>query len=255
MELPRPRTRAFYAQLVSTLAEEGHGPTAILKKLEAAAKAGGHTDWPSSATVRRLLKAHREMPESVRREQAVLRWPRTFDLELLPWEWARQALDLARIDAFSDDSPTVRKTKWFCRLRLASPTMPIGECDEIAERLAASEYATVLGLPVEISVDGLHERLVYEPWRDKESLESFNEVAKRKGFDEYPVLTTRTEGDLRTNAFDVQVMEHRGSRNPDDVAFLKSEDLAEQRAWIESDLSKPEPGVELWRTVPTYPDD
>lgn len=178
--MPRPKTNAWYAVRVAALAEEGHKPPKIAEFLAEQARAAGRNDSPSERTVRRLFDEHNALPEHVRIEQGLLRWPESFAAGRLPWDAARAALELLRFrDQAGFAQPTTRQAKWFWRLRLASPSLPIQEGNSTSWTLATAEYLEHAGFKVQ-GPSGLDLYLAYEPWASADQDASYETSVQRQ---------------------------------------------------------------------------
>lgn len=168
------KTDGFWREFVSVLAEEGYPLGQIVKQAESVAAELGRKDCPGERTVARLIKAHRALPESLRRAQGYYRWPESHLAGLLPWDAARDALDLVRLhDGGRIPPPTVRHAIWFHRYRLAVPTAPPVEAWGLSLDLALREYQVAIGRGTEVlTEDSMREtRLAaYHQLRDAEQL-------------------------------------------------------------------------------------
>src|SRR5205823_1337322 len=139
--VPREKTDQYWVQRVWALAsEDGMRSPAIYRAVMAEGERQKRNDYPSERQIRRLLADYRALPEHERREHAYFTWPDTMLTGALPWEASRAVLDLVqwRMDQ-ERDQPTVRLAKWFWRLRLAVPSIPVDAGEWLAEHLAAGE--------------------------------------------------------------------------------------------------------------------
>ena len=95
------------------------------------------------------------------------------EVDQLPWEASRAALDLMR---YANDvlgiRPMVRQVRWFWRVTLAAPDAPMDERARLALELAMELAMEAIDeLTPELSNESLTSiqwRLVFQPWRDSE---------------------------------------------------------------------------------------
>jgi len=178
--VPRPKTNAWYAVRVGELAEEGLRPPTIAKRLEQEARDAGRHDSPSERTVRRLFEVHAALAPAVKIEQELLRWPASFGTDRLPWEAARDALDLLQFrDGAGLAPPTVGQARWFWRLRLARPSLPLEEANSTSWTLAAAEYLEQAGFKLK-GPTGLDLYLAYEPWASHDHDRAYQTSVQRR---------------------------------------------------------------------------
>lgn len=171
--MPRQRTDGYWISRVHALAESEPRPSAAqielrLKKI--GAQEGREDFSPSVRTIVRILKEHDNNLSD--RERAFYRefyWPQAMELELLPWEATRLALDLLRTSRQRGlRRPTVRKVLWHYRLNLASPTMTFESREVWVSNLLALE-ARNQAVP-----ERLDWLLAFEPWRSELHADFFN---------------------------------------------------------------------------------
>jgi hypothetical protein len=96
--------------------------------------------------VRRLIEEYEALPDHVRQEQALFRWPASMESGALPWAASQAALELLRhCDEQGLSLPTNREAKWFWRLRLAAPLRERGALHQDARLLSMAEHGQPSG--------------------------------------------------------------------------------------------------------------
>jgi hypothetical protein len=136
--MPRPKTGTYWAHRVQTLASDGLRAPAIARRLAGE----GRPNYPTERTVRRLIEEYAALPDHLRLEQALFRWPASMDSGALPWEAGRAALELLRFcDEHGLPLPTNSQATWFWRLRLTSPARDATDLHQAATLLALGEGA------------------------------------------------------------------------------------------------------------------
>jgi hypothetical protein len=131
--MPRPKTDTYWVQRVQTLAADGLRAPAIARRLAGE----GRPNYPTERTVRRLIDEYAALPDHLRLEQALFRWPASMDSGALPWEASRAALELLRhCDEHGLPPPTNHQATWFWRLRLAAPSRDATNLHQAATLLA-----------------------------------------------------------------------------------------------------------------------
>ena len=184
--MPKPKTDPRYEEIIGSLAEEGLKPPKILELVEKIAEAAGWTDAPHLRTVQRLYGDYLKLPLEVRREQGLFRWPRTMELGLLPWDASRSVLDLLRYrDQQGLPRPTVRVAKWYWRIRLASPGIPIQRAEKWAALYATIEFAQLIGHKVDEFDVSAEWMLAYEPWSSEDNAKAYASTAERRQLSGY----------------------------------------------------------------------
>ncbi len=121
--MARPRIDAELQRVIKSLAAGGNTRKKIHLAVTAKAKEMG-MPAPSMESVKRYSK----LTEDEKKEYAVFRWPGAMEVDSLPWEATRAALDLVKhCHRWGLGRPTVRQVKWYWRVCLATP-----ELDEAA---------------------------------------------------------------------------------------------------------------------------
>jgi hypothetical protein len=192
--MPRAKTDSYWVERVSELAEDGLSVRAITEKLEAEAKQLGRKDFPSEHTVRRIRDAYDTLEPHVREQQQRLRWPQSFKATgEFTWDAVRSALDLLQYcDRMGLPRPTVRKAKWFWRLRQASPSMPDEQANRYANSLASAEYLQIAGFKSQVT-EAAQWQLAYQPWLDDEHRQIFESSPRAVDLPDFLVVGTHTE--------------------------------------------------------------
>jgi len=130
--------------------------------------------------VSRHYEAWLALPEHVRTEQSLLAWPASFADGRLPWEAAQAALDLLRHrDGRGLPRPSTRQAKWFWRLRLASPDLPVEDASTAAASLAGAEYLKLAGFAAQ-EPTGLEWWLSAAPWTSAEAQAHYDAACQRE---------------------------------------------------------------------------
>src|SRR6266542_2464202 len=131
--MPKPPIDIFWRERVERLvADEGLSPPAIARRLEQEGAALERTDYPAERSIRRIVADFRTKSTYEQHQAESFAWPESMLAGALPWEAARDALDLLRSRQEGEvkrPAPTVRVAKWFWRLRMAAPTMPKDRAD------------------------------------------------------------------------------------------------------------------------------
>jgi hypothetical protein len=145
--------------------------------------------------------AHKSLRPEEQRQQALFRWPAGIEKGALPWEASAAALELLRwrdeLPAnIGGGRPTIREVKWFYRLRLAAPSLPIGEASARAQQLAFGEYADVVNTSAKVDVGLLDLRLAYRPWESPEHQAAWVKAAERHGQTEASFAVIAATGSL-----------------------------------------------------------
>lgn len=189
----RPKTDAYYVETIGTLAAEGWTNVAdVARELVRIAREDGRDDCPSYKTTKRIYDEWMARPENVLRAQGYVRWPKTMELGLLPWEAGRAVLDLLRYrHERGIGHPTVRHAQWYYRLTLAAPGMPTEEADWIAGYLATLGVARQAQIPVTGEVTALEWRLAYQPWRSDADMAAYNQAGEPEGWEPYPTRVAK----------------------------------------------------------------
>jgi len=90
--------------------------------------------------VRRIVREHRRSNEADRVEFGYVRWPQSFGSGALPWEAAASLMPLMRLlDERRFPRPTMRRARWYWRIMLAVPGLPVGRAYQLAGVLSAIE--------------------------------------------------------------------------------------------------------------------
>lgn len=152
----------------------------IYTRLEEEGQQLQRDDWPSEKSIRNILAAHRNASEQERRQYRQAWWPESFGTPELPWESSRAVLGFVRFcDERQIPHPTVRQAKWYWRLHLAAPGMPMLEAAELAGALSGVESARNLGS--EATSPNLTHYLAYAPWQGAQDQEAWQSAAERLG--------------------------------------------------------------------------
>jgi hypothetical protein len=177
----RPRTDAWYRAQVATLAAEGHKGPSIIRLIQEDAELHKRDDLPSDRKIYELLQEWRNLPAEERSQQGLFRWPDAMINDSLPWEAGRAGLDLLRWhDRLGVRRPTIRHVKWFWRLTLAAPGIPLPEANYVSAALAANEYLENTGSN-QLQIADLDRRLAYQPWKGERELATYREASMQNG--------------------------------------------------------------------------
>ncbi len=189
-----PRTGEWYVVRIHHYAANGMRAPSIHKQLEADAEKAGRTDVPSLRTVARIVDSFEaDVPLEDRRQQALFHWPGSMELGALPWQAGQAGLELMHWHSVlaskgaSSGRPTVREVKWYYRLRLAAPDLPLGEAAVIALQLAWDEYAKLAKLSIQVDARRLDTWLALRAWGGPEQSAAYVDAIRREGLD---ALTT-----------------------------------------------------------------
>src|SRR5262245_19841284 len=123
--MARPRIHTFWRTHILTIYENTPGIRAPkirrnLERIPTIPKEAGHV--PDERTMRRIVKEFSALREEERKPYQYFRWPDSLEQGLLPWEAARDALNLVRIlSKHGADRPTNAHALWYWRLTLAAP--------------------------------------------------------------------------------------------------------------------------------------
>lgn len=173
--MPRRPTRLEYQEQVAGWLAEGFAPGEIYRRVKKWADERGRDDYPTERTVYRIARRLEGLPKHERELNGQLRWPKSFELGLLPWEASRACLDLLLLrneHPLGLGRPTVRQARWCWRLMLAAPDLTPSDAAPYATFLSTAELAAALGTPtdVELTIDWF---LAYRPWTGQEEHERF----------------------------------------------------------------------------------
>jgi hypothetical protein len=163
--MPRPPIAEIWVTRIKRLAaEEGLTANAIARCLDTDHERGraGRTDNPHRTTIQRVLD---NFPDEERAQWRFVRWPETFERELLPWEAAAVLLDLrGQLGRF-----TVRFGRWYWRASLAAPDAPpwVHQC--IASAMAAREAGGADYEDYEAEARSIEFYIALKGWQDTEA--------------------------------------------------------------------------------------
>lgn len=94
------------------------------------------SDAPSERTVRRWIAEWHELGADRRLQYQLVYWPETFERNALPWEAVADTFVLWRV---MGQRPTVRLAKWWWRVGLSLPGIPMNVVFELAGLMASYE--------------------------------------------------------------------------------------------------------------------
>jgi hypothetical protein len=189
--MPMPATSSWYRSQVFRALASGRRSSDVVADVPRIAADAGRTDVPGARTIQRMIHDFRELASEEQSGYAPVSWPDSFEAGLVPWESARDVLDLVRHCAQTGlPSPTVSEARWWWRLRLASPSVPMEWGSTIARSLAELEVDRAKGTKdVRIEVTGLSSVLAYEPWRGSERQAQYSALIEREGATATPRFT------------------------------------------------------------------
>jgi len=150
--MPRPKTDPFWVDRIRELDTNYPRMThaEMGRRLEGIGAEKGRNDWPSDRTMR-TLRAKWKAPtfDEERRQYRYLHWPETFERGDLPWEASAAALELLREHHKRKfPRPMLALVRWFCRVKMAAPTLSFEEQSALAAHLYGCEVGGAFVYPI-----------------------------------------------------------------------------------------------------------
>lgn len=148
-------------------------------KVTEKAERDGRQDYPSERTLTRWRKEFAGLPEEARTAYRLVFYPETFLQGLLPWESAARIIELLQ----AVPRPSLQIGRWYWRVTLAAPKLPVETRHVLAANLAHAErWGDAL---VPRAAEAL---LVYAPWRSRESAHAYRQAVEDGRVPAPPVL-------------------------------------------------------------------
>jgi hypothetical protein len=183
--MPRRPIHRFWQDRIKELTENFPGISAeaveaTLRQNTAAARRAGASDAvPTPRTIARYIRAFKPQPEQDRLAYRYASWPESMESVFLPWEASRPLLDLLyeRLKNYKGSPeaamytlPTNLEARWFWRLTLAAPTLPIEQRANMAKQIADTERFFP---PDEVKrvLEHFKWQLTFQTWRDDRKIE------------------------------------------------------------------------------------
>ena len=159
--MARPRIDIRYRKLIAELAEQGLRPPDITRALEeVSAEEEWTVDPPDIRTVRRHYQAHMGKDPEQRQQYEPFRWPDSMLIAGTPWEASPVVLELLRQ---GHKAPTVGFMKWYWRVHLAAPDLPIQDKKSAADQMNDREPNPEL---FRVQMRAIETYLACGPWRE-----------------------------------------------------------------------------------------
>ena len=159
--MARPKTDIRYQNLVSELAERGLKPPAITEAIERiAAEMEWGVDPPSLRTVRRIYQAHMGSDDEQRQQFEPFRWPDSVLAAGLPWDASPVVFEVLQD---WNKPPTVGFVKWYWRVHVAAPDLPLPDKTWAAKFLNDREIDAEFK---RVQLRAIETYLARAPWRE-----------------------------------------------------------------------------------------